>query len=109
MATITAQSVVATGLTPTYSAVSASDQFLTDPAGLIYHVKNGGASPDTVAISDGGSTTAGNLGQSLTVSVPAGAERLIYVNPALVNPSTGLVTVTHSFTPSVTAALFRGV
>lgn len=109
MATITAQSVVATGTTPANGAASASDQFLADPAGLVYQVKNGGGSTDNVTFSDGGSTQGGNLGQSFTVAVPAGAERLIYVNPALVNPSTGFITVTHSFTTSVTANLYRGV
>jgi hypothetical protein len=109
MATITPQSVVATGTTPTYGAVSASDQFASDPGGLIYHVKNGGGSPDTVTVADGGTTGAGNTGQSSTVSVPAGAERVIYVNPQLVNASTGFITVTHSFITSVTAALYRGV
>lgn len=109
MATITSQTVVAAGTTPSYGAVSASDQFLSDPGGLIYHVKNGGGSPDTVTVTDAGSTLAGNLGTAFTVSVPAGAERVIYMNPNLVNPSTGFITVTHSFTTSVTAALYRGV
>lgn len=109
MATITAQSVVATGLTPVYSAVSASDQFLPDAGGLVYVVKNGGASTDNVTITDSGNTAAGSAASNPVVAVPAGAERWIYINPALVNPNTGFVTVAHSFTTSVTAGLFRGV
>jgi hypothetical protein len=109
MATITAQSVVATGLTPVYSAVTGSDQFLPDAGGLIYVIKNGGGSTDNVTITDSGNSPAGNTGTNPVVAVPAAGERWIYMNPALVNANTGFITVAHSFTTSVTAGLFRGV
>lgn len=107
MATITAQSWGGV-VTPTYSAVSASDQFLPDPNGLVYIIKNGGGSTDNVSITDAGSTPGGNAGTAVAFTVPAGGERHVFVNQALQNPATGFITVTHSFTTSVTAGLFRG-
>ena len=88
MATITAQSEGGV-VTPTYTAVSASDQFAADPGGLLLIIKNGGASPDTVTITDAGSTPAGNLGTGLFVDEPAtvggtatGAGNVISANTA---------------------------
>jgi hypothetical protein len=109
MATITAQTVTATGLAPVYSAVTASDQFIPDPNGLVYHVKNASGASINVTVTDAGFSPAGNVGGNPVVAVPAAGERFIYLNPALVNAATGFITVAHSGTTSVTAALFRGV
>jgi hypothetical protein len=106
MAVIVAQGISSTPLTPVYSAVSASDTFLPDDD-LIYVVKNGGGSPDTVAVVDASTTQAGNASANLSFSVPAAGERWLYVNRNAVNPNTGFITVTHSFTTSVTAGLYR--
>lgn len=107
MALLTTQSVGLTGVAPSYGAVSGSDT-LNPSTGLFLHVKNAGASPDTVAIVDGGVTPGGSSATNPTVSVPATTgDRMIYIPPAFVNPSTGLITVTHSFTTSVTCALLR--
>jgi hypothetical protein len=43
----------------------------------------------------------------ITVSVTNGQERMIAVPQAAMDPATGLITVTHSFTTSVTQGLFR--
>jgi hypothetical protein len=115
MATYTVQSVVETGLNPTYTAVGATDTFTPASADLdkihILHVKNGGGTPDTVSVDDPNSTSPAGAAQfnpDLSVSVPATTgDRLIRINPRRhVAAGTGAVTVTHSFTTSVTAAVF---
>lgn len=107
MALLTAQSVAQAGLTPTYSAVSASDTFANDGT-VFLHVKNAGGSPDSVTVTSVQTCNQGST-HNLVVSVPAGAERLIgpFETSRFNDPTTGLVTAAHSFTTSVTAALFR--
>lgn len=107
MALVSAQQVTQAGVVPTYAAVSASDTFVPR-SGLIYHVKNGGGSPDSVVFN---SVVPSNYGTDvdLTVSVAAGAEKMIALgtNAArFADPVTGLCTVTHSFVTTVTAGLF---
>ena len=108
MALVSPQHVTQAGITPTYAAVSASDTFVPRP-GMIYHVKNGGASPDSVVFN---SVVPSNYGTDvdLTISVPAGQERMIALGTdaaRFADAVTGLCTVTHSFTTTVTAGLFR--
>lgn len=107
MALLTAQSVSQAGLTPAYTAVAASDTFANDGT-VFLHVKNGGGSPDTVTITSVKTCDQGST-HNLTVSVPAGAERILgpFETSRFNDPTTGLVTAGHSFTTSVTAALFR--
>lgn len=107
MALIAAQQVTAVGITPTYGAVAASDTFVPR-RGMWLHVKNGGGSPDSVVLN---SRVASNYGtdEDVTVAVAAGAEAIIAIGeyPArFEDPTTGLATVTHSFTTSVTAGIF---
>lgn len=87
-------------------AVSASDTFQADPGGLILEVINGGASPDTVTVVDPGATPAGSAGTSPTQAVAAATRREFRIGSAFAN-SSGVVTVTHSFTTSVTCNLKR--
>ena len=106
MALLTPQAVVAPSLTPVYTAVNASDT-ITPDTGLFLHVKNGGASPDNVTITDSSTTPGGSAASNPVIAVPAGAERMILIQPAYVNPVTGVITVTHSFLTSVTSALIK--
>lgn len=106
MATYTVQNIVATGITPTYAAVAASDKFAND--GRTYlHVKNGGGSPSTVTIVT--QYTAGGLALAdQAVSVTNAQERVIGPFPTdLYNDANGDVTVTYSPTTSVTAGAFK--
>jgi hypothetical protein len=108
VALITAQEVTTAGVAPSYGAVSASDTFANDGT-VVLHVKNAGGSSDSVTIV---STKACDQGttHNVVVSVPATTgDRLIGpFSPARFNdPTTGLVTVQHSFTTSVTQALLR--
>jgi hypothetical protein len=107
MALLTTQQVVKPRLTASYTAVSASDTITADPvATLILHVKNAGGSTDNITISDAGNSPAGNPSTSYATSVANAAEGFIPIDPRLV-ASTGLITVTHSFTTTVTCAVLR--
>ena len=106
MALLTVQQI-GTPTTPTYSAVAASDTVQADPAGLILHVKNAGGSSDTVTVTDASLTPAGSTSVNPTFAVPATTgDRMYKLSPLLAN-SSGIITIAHSFTTSVTCAVFR--
>src|SRR3954470_11681738 len=103
MAALTAITPLVTGATSAGAAVSASntvDASILGGRGAYLEILNGGGSPDTVTISDFGTTGAGNAlpSNTYTVSVTNGTNKVIFLKPSQVNPSTGLVTVAHSFT-----------
>ena len=102
------QQISATGLQATYAAVAATDTItIVDPnAILILHVKNAGGSPDTVTITDPGTTPAGSVATNPTRSVTNGTEKFIPLDPRYAN-SSGVITVAHSFITSVTCAVLR--
>jgi hypothetical protein len=108
MTLLATQTITRAGVTPAYTAVTASDTFVPG-TGVFIHVKNGGGSPDVcvcvVAAGDPpGLTIADN-----SVSVTNAQERMIGPLPAnfFADPTTGLATVTHSFTSSVTSGVFN--
>jgi len=108
MAAITPSNVPITGLLAAPAAVSASDTIAGDlipAAGLLYRVINGGASPDNVSISDGGTTPKGNPGTVTPVVVTNATTKTIRITRNDIVPATNLVTITHSFTTSVTYEL----
>lgn len=106
MAAIATQFIATTGLAPSYSAVSASDT-ITPGNSVFIHVKNAGGSPDTVTITAVGNTGYGVAKPNLTVSVPAttGDRMIGPIKAEHFANSSGVVTVTHSFTTSVTCAV----
>ena len=114
MALIAAQSPSIAAAAPVYSAVAASDTIDGTPGGrLLLHIKNGGASPDNVVIDDpntilppGGSLA--DTARDVAFTVTNAQERMIVIDAArFTNPATGLITLTHSFTTSVTIGVFR--
>ena len=107
MALLTAQQVVVPSTTPTYGAVASTDTMIPDDR-MFLIVKNGGGSIDNVAVVISGNTEFGLAAPDIAVAVPATTgERWILVTPRMADPATGLVTVTHSFTTTVTCALVR--
>lgn len=108
MAALTTQSISRGGLSPTYVAVAASDTF---PPGTntFLHVKNAGASPDTVTVSVLQGDPPGLTISDISVSVTNGQERMIGPLPRqyFADPTTGVGTVTHGFTTSVTVGVFE--
>lgn len=107
MAALTTQVIALTGITPSYAAVAASDTF-TPGDRVFLHVKNGGGSPDSCVVSVQGGDPPGLTISDNTVSVTNGQERMIGPFPSqfFANGTTGVATVTHGFTTSVTVGVF---
>src|SRR5215471_19403788 len=108
MALMSTQNISRAGLTPAYTAANASDTFTPNGQAFV-HVKNAGASPDTVAIQVLQGDPPGLTISDVSVSVTNAQERMIGPLPAnfFGDPVTGLGTITHSFLTSVTSALFK--
>lgn len=111
MALMTTQIITRSGLTPVFSAVAASDTFTPD-AQLFIEVKNAGAGADNaVPVVSTGFVPAANLSvSSATVNVPiTTGDKMIGPLPAqfFADPTTGLGTITHSATASVTSGAFK--
>jgi hypothetical protein len=98
-----------TGALSAPAAVSASDTIDRSSMGnrgCYLDIINGGGSSDTVAISDAGLSPAGNAAVSGGGPVANGAARTFFISREAANASTNLVTVTHTFTTSVTYKLW---
>lgn len=108
MTLLSTQLIVRAGVTPAYTAVTASDTFLPDAQSFI-HVKNAGASPDTCAIQVLAGDPIGLTIADASVVVTNAQERMIGPFPPqfFADPTTGLATVTHSFQTSVTSGVFK--
>ena len=111
MAALTAITPLVSGVVTTGAAVSASDtidQGTLGGNGVLLEIVNGNASSDTVTISDYGTTPAGNAltSNQISKSVTNGTSQVFVVRPSQVNPATGLVTITHSVTATVTYKLY---
>lgn len=111
MAALTAVSITTTGGTPAPTAVAASDTIAAGQfgsAGCILRVINAGGTVDNVTISDPTLTDLGNAGTPAAVTVPITTGiRMIFIPLSAINPATGLATVNHSFTTTVTCELYR--
>lgn len=108
MATLAPQSIVLTGLNPSYAAASAGgDEFVNDGKKFL-HVKNGGAGAINVTAV---CQTACNYGTGSpthddVVAVPAAGERIIGpFPPGRFNDGNGKVQITYSGVTSLTVAL----
>jgi hypothetical protein len=108
MTLLATQNISRTGVTPAYTAVTASDTFAPGAQTFI-HVKNAGGSPDTCAIQVLAGDPPGLVISDLSVSVTNAQERMIGPFPSqfFADPTTGLATVTHGFTTSVTSGVFN--
>lgn len=112
MAALTAVVPANAGTTSAPAAVAASDtvaQAILGQRGAYLKIVNNGAGTDNITISDNGVTPAGNglSGSTIAGSVAnAGASKVFYLRQEQVNPSTGLITITHSVTASVTYELW---
>jgi len=91
----------------TVSSSDTIDQSLLGSKGALLEIINASGTPDTVTISDSGTTPAGSAATNPNGSVPATTgDKIFFIEPSQVNPSTGLVTVTHTQTTSVTYKLY---
>ncbi|RRQ81562.1 hypothetical protein [Streptomyces griseofuscus] len=108
MATLNAQVVSLTGLSPNYASAASGGDKIAPGERAFAHIKNGGGSPVTVTLT----TTAAVRGQTVsnvTVSVPASGERMIGPLTADLFGGTtdGLVALGYSSNTSVTIAALR--
>lgn len=111
MAALTATTPTNTGTATTGAPVASSDTIAVSvmgPHGAYLEIINGNASPDNMTISDDGTTPAGNplAGGTIAASVPNGASEIFHIRREQVDTATGLVTVTHSVTATVTYKLY---
>lgn len=111
MGALSATTPTNSGATTSGAAVAASDTIarsVMGPKGVYLEILNGNAGADNVTISDHGATPAGNAltSNQITASVPAGTNKTFHIKPEQVNPATGLVTVTHSVTATVTYKMY---
>lgn len=110
MAALTSTSLTLAGVTASGAAVASTDTIAAaqfGPNGVILRVINGGGSSDTVTITDPTTTSLGSAATNPTVAVANGVTKSILIPRSAINPSTGLATVAHSFTTSVTYELYR--
>lgn len=108
MALLTATRPTIAGVAWSPAAVSASDTIAAadlGTQGAYLVIINGGGSPDTVTVTDPGTTPAGSAATNPTNSVTNATTEVMRISPNFVNPSTGVATVSHSFTTSVTYVL----
>jgi hypothetical protein len=109
MAALTATTPARTGTVTSGAAVAASDTITVAQLGSLgafLEIVNGGGSPDNMTISDATSTVTGASAASNAPSVTNGTSKVFYIHPRQADATTGLVTVTHSFTTSVTYKLY---
>lgn len=105
MAALTVFNPTNTGTVYTTTAVSASDTIAASaigPRGAYLLVVNGSATTDTVGISDGSLTPAGNSSANLTNAISTSTSEVMFIPSQAQNPGTNLITVTHTTTTSVT-------
>jgi hypothetical protein len=110
MALLSTQTIDRSGtFAPSYAAVAASDTFAPGPNTFV-HVKNAGGSSDTVTFVTPGNVLTGVAIADPTLTVPATTgDRMFGPIPGgyFADPTTGLVTMTHSTTTSVTCAVLN--
>lgn len=108
MAALAATTPARTGTAVSGAAVAASDTIsntIIGVYGCYLKIINGNASPDSMTISDAGSTPAGTAPATYAVSVTNATSKVFYISPKQADPTTG-VTVTHSVTSTVTYELY---
>ncbi len=106
MALLTASAVSKPRLTVAPVAVASTDTVAADTVPLWLVVINGNASSDVVTITDPGSTPAGSVATNPTASITNGTTGIIPLLPQYAN-SSGIITIAHSITATVTCYILR--
>jgi len=108
MAALTVQQITLAGITPSFSAVAASDTAAVSPGAVYFgEVKNAGGTQDVVTVTDAGITPGGSSASSPTVTVPITTGDKMFFIPVSFANSSGNITLANSFTTSVTCGVFR--
>lgn len=109
MAALTATTPTRAGVVTSGAAVAASDTIavaLLGSTGAYLEVINGNASPDAMTISDASTTPTGAAAAALAPSVTNATSKVFLISPRMADATTGLVTITHSVTTTVTYKLY---
>ena len=109
MAALTGVTPARAGVSAVPSSVASTDTIsaaLVGVNGCLLEIINGNVAPDSMTISDAGASPAGTPAAPIPASVGASGSQVFKIVPSQVNPATGVVTVTHSVTPTVTYKLF---
>jgi hypothetical protein len=109
VALLAPQQVTILGIAPSYAAVTASDTVYPDD-NVFLHVKNTTGTQDNCTVVTPGSIF-GQAIPDVVVAVPitTGDKMIGPLNSQLADPTTGLITITHSqVAAGVTCALIRG-
>lgn len=109
MGALTATTPTRAGTASPGAAVASTDTIavaLLGSFGAILEILNGGGSSDSMTISDASSTPTGAAAAANAPSVANGTNKVFLVLPRMADPTTGLVTITHSFITSVTYKLY---
>lgn len=111
MAALAVTNPTRTGTVTSGAAVAASDTIsstILGANGVYLEIINGNASTDNVTISDAGATDAGTplSGGTYAGSVTNATSKIFYISPRQADPSTQVVTITHSVTATVTYKLY---
>lgn len=91
------------------AAVAASDTIAASvlgSRGCYLQIINGNASPDAMTISDASVTPTGATATANAPSVTNATSKIFFISPKQVDGTTGLVTITHSVTTTVTYLLY---
>lgn len=108
MALLVTQKPTIAGVTPTYAAASGGGDTLTASTYGYLQVKNTSGAPITVTVVDPrtDSITAAAYTDP-TISIPATTgDKIIYIDPKLADPTTGLVNLTYSGVTNLTVGYF---
>lgn len=108
MALLTTQQISRTKIVPSYTAVAASDTFAPGDRTFL-HIKNAGGSSDTVVVAVAAGDPPGLTISDISQAHANATEGMMGPFPPqfFADPTTGLATVTHSFTTSVTVGVFN--
>lgn len=109
MAALTATTPTRAGTVVAGAAVAASDTIAAaqlGALGALLEILNGNASPDNMTITDAGATPAGTAPGTYAATVTNATNKVFYISPKQVDPVSGLVTITHSVTATVTYKLY---
>lgn len=109
MAQLTVQQIKRSGLAPSYVAASAGGDTFAPSSDTFLHVKNASAGAITVTVVTPGNVLGDIAIADVSVSVPAGAERMIGPFPYeyFADPTDGLADITYSAVGSVTVAAIQ--
>jgi hypothetical protein len=110
MAALIAVSITLAGVTPTAVVANATDTIAAGQFGangVILRVTNAGGSPDNITVVDPNRTLLGYPGEEVVIAVPAAGVRQILIPITAIDQATGLATINHSFTTSVSQEVAR--